>query len=123
MKKIIVASLLAVGSMAYAGTIEHDTRALPDLGADAPISCGMPVECSKLSPLKRGICILYSLGQVGCTFVCGAGCLFAHRALSNREQLDNKGKLLCAGLFIGALIGGADTLHKSVRNISTAMMD
>ena len=70
MKNILLASLLAIGSMAYADTIEHDTRALPDLGQDVPTSCGMPVECSKLSPLKRGICVLKGIGQFSFSAFC-----------------------------------------------------
>ena len=124
MKKIILASLLAIGSIAYAGTTGHDTRALPSLGLDASESCDMPVNCSSLSPLARSVCILKGIGQFGLTALCGAGCVGAYSVLTDkRRPLNIKSKMISTGIALGVLIIGADTLNKCVRNISTAITD
>ncbi len=120
MKNLLLASLLAVGSMAYAVTNDRDTRAIHNLTAPEP--CDVPVDCSSLSPLERSVCILKGLGQLGCTIACGAACIGAYGMwYDDKRKLSPRGKLTASGIFLAALLVGTDSLGAGAKNLSSVI--
>ena len=91
MKKVVLVSLLAVGSMAYAAPEEIVTRG-PALTFETPAPCDMPVDCNSLSPLARGVCLLKGCGWGSLSAFSLAVCYIGGKALLRKD--DNNATIL-----------------------------
>ena len=115
MKKLIIGFLM-IGSLTYAGNTGLENA---ELGiADVPESCDIAPECSSLSPIGRGFCVLKGMFQGCLGGACGLACLSLY--LHEKNNNHKLGKNFAMFAF-ATLVVGTDSLYRSARNLSTAM--